>query len=173
MARIATHSLRRMRSAAALALLTLGLAIATTTTREKGWHVGEGWFICVANACVQVGQHRSRLMDFDPIPPGPYTKAAWNPDYAFAWRPFHSRSHRINPGPTPTINWQLLVIPLWPFAAVSLAFLAYTHGRLAMLRDLRSRTCPHCGYDLTHTSTNADQRICPECGGSSPALHHA
>lgn len=173
MARIATRTLRMTRVVSACALLVLGFIIATTTTREKGWHFGEGWFISVANASLQAGFNRPRLMDYTPKPPGPYTQAAWNSDYAFAWRPFHARDIFLGPSAAPVVNWQFVVVPLWPFAAASLVIMAYAHGRLSMLRDIRSQTCVQCGYDMHSVPTLEGRRICPECGGTACSLRAA
>lgn len=165
MARIATRTLRRMRTFSACAALALGFVIATTTTREKGWHFGEGWFISIANASLQGGFSRSRLMDYDPIPPGPYTRSAWNTDYVTAWRPFHARDVYTGTPAGPIINSQFVVMPLWPLATLAIVALAYAHGRLSMLRDIRSGACVQCGYDLREVPARGGRRICPECGG--------
>ena len=173
MARIATCSLRRMRTVSACAALALGFVIATTTTREKGWHFGEGWFASIANASLQVGFNRTRLLDYTPKPPGPYTQTAWNTDYAVAWRPFHARDVYLGVPPGPMVNSQFVVVPLWPFGVVAIAAFAYSHGRLSMLRDVRSNACVQCGYDLQQVPTQGGKQICPECGGSAYSLRTA
>lgn len=164
MAWMPTRVLRKTRMFALIAFVALGFVIATTTTREKGWHFGNGWFISVANATLQAGHHQARLLEYEPKPPGPYTKGAWNPDYAFAWRPFHARGMYGGPaaGAAPIIDWQFVVLPLWPFALLSLAACMYSHGRLTMLRDVRSSACHNCGYPSPTRSSCTGP--CPECG---------
>ncbi len=172
MARIATRTLRTTRMLAALFTLIVGFVIATTATSEKGWHFGDGWFVSFANATLQVGLHRGRLLDYDAKPPGPYTRSAYNTDFALAWRPFHARGLYSATGvaTAPMFDWQFIVVPLWPLAAFSLALTAYAHGRLTMLRDIRSHACVQCGYDLAHVPKLHGSRVCPECGGTAATL---
>ena len=61
-------------------------------------------------------------------------------------------------------SWYV-VVPLWPFVAISIATTA-TAWRMDTLAQRRKRlgACPACGYDRTGLAANAP---CPECNAKA------
>jgi hypothetical protein len=157
--------LRRWRlwGGAAFVVLAL-LAVATTGGREGGLRVGVA-YLCVGDACLQVGAGTTKMLDDMAAAWGPlYFRRSWNSDWTVAWRPF-----RVYLNYDATFWQHALIVPLWPLVLGSCAVWAWASGALAGLRWARTSHCAACGYDLRGVREQSGRRTCPECGQSGPA----
>lgn len=158
------RKLRRLRQVALLSFIGSVLIWPLTARHEAGYHIGNGIFIAVGNACFQAGFNVERFTSQFNLEPGFYAAQGWHTDWAIAWRPFHAAQGWNTGGAR---NWDFIVVPLWPLMPLSGMLLGYAHGSLATLRRIRASQCLTCDYDLSAIPAPRGRSTCPECGSIS------